>query len=165
MFFFLRQAGQGCAVGEHFLHFDCKSEEANHTSDVGSIGISMVTNTNSNTESATTSVAPSSAQSACPRQLIVHELITVLQLKQQLLYEWDIKLSSGGSNPLPSKPKSPHHIRLRDVKVPGSSGLGTLLRNERVLARCLPGISDGRKISLMVSSTPKIIKTVHVSRF
>lgn len=158
---FLRQAGQGCAVGEHFLHFDCKSEEANHTSDVGSTGIVTSTNTNS----ATTSVAPSSEKPACPRQLIVHELITVQQLKQQLLDEWDTELSSGGSNPLPSKPKSPHHIRLRDVKVPGSSGLGTLLRNERVLARCLPGISDGRKISLMVSSMLKIemvIKTVHV---
>lgn len=159
--FFLGQAGQGCAVGEHFLYFDCKSEEANHTSDVGNM--SIVTNTDTN--SATTSVAPSSEKPACPRQLIVHELITVLQLKQQLLDEWDTELSSRGSNPLPSKPNSPHHIRLRDVKVPGSSGLGTLLRNERVLARCLPGISDGRKISLMVSSMPKIemvVKTVHV---
>lgn len=123
--------------------------------------MSTVTNTNS----ATTSVAPSSEKAACPRQLIVHELITVLQLKQQLLDEWDTELSTGGSNPLPSKPKSPHHIRLRDVKVPGSSGLGTLLRNERVLARCLPGISDERKISLMVSSVLKVevvMKTVHV---
>ena len=123
--------------------------------------MSTVTNTNS----ATTSVAPSSEKAACPRQLIVHELITVLQLKQQLLDEWDTELSTRGSNPLPSKPKSPHHIRLRDVKVPGSSGLGTLLRNERVLARCLPGISDERKISLMVSSVLKVevvMKTVHV---
>jgi hypothetical protein len=159
----LRQAGQGCAVGEHFLHFDCKSEEANHTSDAGSIGMSIGIVTNTNTNSATTSVAPSSEKPASSRQLIVHELITVLQLKQQLLNEWDTELSSGGSNPLPSKPKSPHHIRLRDVKVPGSSGLGTLLRNERVLARCLPGISDGRKISLMVTSMLKIkmvMKTV-----
>ena len=123
--------------------------------------MSTVTNTNS----ATTSVAPSSEKAACPRLLIVHELITVLQLKQQLLDEWDTELSTRGSNPLPSKPKSPHHIRLRDVKVPGSSGLGTLLRNERVLARCLPGISDERKISLMVSSVLKVevvMKTVHV---
>ena len=125
------------------MHFDFKSEQAHPvTSNEGIIA----------TKSTATGDAVSSTETlACTRQLIVHELITVLQLKQQLLDGWDSVMSSMNSNPLPSKPKSPHHIRLRDVKVPGSSGLGTLLRNERVLARCISGISDGRKIGLMVT--------------
>ena len=145
--YFLRQTGQGCAVGEHFLHFDFKSEEAHPMINIESS--SIVTNC-----TAACGAPPSSEKSTCTRKLIVHELITVLQLKQQLLDDWDTAIFSGNTCPLPSKPKCPHHIRLRDVKIPGSSGLGTLLRNERVLARCISGMSDGRKISLMVITLP-----------
>ena len=144
------QMGQGCSVGEHFLYFNFKSEEPYPVvSNEGSIV----------STSSTASQAPSSfnEKATCSRKVIVHELMTVLQLKQQLLDDWDTVLSSGDKGPLPLKPMSPNHIRLRDLKIPGSSGLGTLLRNERVLARCISGISDGRKISLMVTSLPIIV--------
>ena len=155
------QMGQGCAVGEHFLYFNFKSEEPYPV--VSSEGSIVST-------SSTASQAPSSSneKATCSRRVIVHELMTVLQLKQQLLDDWDTVLPAGDKSPLPLKPMSPNHIRLRDLKIPGSSGLGTLLRNERVLARCISGISDGRKISLMVTSLPMIVidmDTEHALRY
>lgn len=153
--------GQGCAVGEHFLYFDFKSEEPYPVfRSEGSIV----------SKSITASQAPSlsSQKASCSRKVIVHELMTVLQLKQQLLDDWDTVLSSGDKGPLPLKPMSPNHIRLRDLKIPGCSGLGTLLRNERVLARCVSGISDGRKISLVVTSLPVVVidmGTVHARKY
>ena len=153
--------GQGCAVGEHFLYFDIKSE----------VSYPVVRGEGSIvSKSIKASQAPSSSseRATCTRKVIVHELMTVLQLKQQLLDDWDTVLSSGDKGHLPLKPMSPNHIRLRDLKIPGSSGLGTLLRNERVIARCISGISDGRKISLMVTSSPIIVidmGTVHARKF
>jgi len=117
--------------------------------------------------------------------LPVFETLTVLQLKELLLEKWsemELDSSTSASSPppspssrtdaavaaplppgedsdagdrtklLPATPLSPHFLRLRD-KTP----TGTILRNDRVLSRCLLGLSDGRKVCVQVLAREEII--------
>jgi hypothetical protein len=127
-------------MGEHFLMFELDADSSSST-------VARVT--------PPTAGIPlkKKTRSTCVAKMIVHEALTVMQLKELLLASWDtlaIEPSEEGLL-LPPKPQSVHHIRMRDAKVPGNSGLGTFMRSERVLYRCLLGISDGRKIIVQVS--------------
>jgi hypothetical protein len=129
--------GQGCGVGEHFLMFELEA-------DVPSSIVARLT------PPPTGLPVKKKTRSTFLTKMIVHEALTVMQLKELLLASWEILEPSEEGLVPPPKPQSVHHIRMRDAKVPGSSGLGTFMRSERVLYRCLLGISDGRKIVVQV---------------
>lgn len=134
--------GQGCGLGEHFLIFECEAEVSSSTA---------ARVTTATTATTTSLPVRKKMRSTFVTKLIVHEALTVMQLKELLLSSWDSMLPSEEGLSLPPTPLSANHIRLRDAKVPGSSGLGTFMRSERVLYRCLLGISDGRKIVVQVT--------------
>ena len=151
--------GRGCELGEHALLFELEECAASCVTAQNAI-VSDVDISTACTVSSRTALPRKRSKSAVIIELIVQELITVLQLKEQLLNSWELF----SSIPIPvgdsqgdeeavasaSKPKSLHHIRLRDAKVAGSGGSGPLLRNERMLSRCLLGICDGRKLTVEV---------------
>lgn len=128
--------------------FECEAE----------VSISAAARVTTTTTATTTSLpAKKKVRSTFLTKMIVHEALTVMQLKELLLASWGSLLPIEEGLPLPPTPLSANHIRLRDAKVPGSSGLGTFMRSERVLYRCLLGISDGRKIVVQVSQACSIL--------
>lgn len=132
-------------MGEHFLMFECEADVSSSTAACGSPPSSSALSVKKKT------------RSTFLTKMIVQESLTVMQLKELLLASWDALVPSEEGLVLPPKPPSVHHIRLRDAKVPGSSGLGTFMRSERVLFRCLLGISDGRKIVVQVSKVCNVM--------
>jgi hypothetical protein len=90
--------------------------------------------------------------------LAISEKSTVLQLKQKLFHHWkkdfnsNIELSKNkfsilSSLPTSITPKTANHLRIRDFKGGKISGP---LRDDRLIGRCLLGLSDGRKIIVQV---------------
>jgi hypothetical protein len=79
-------------------------------------------------------------------EFVVKEKMSVLHLKEQLLAKWDSLVASAAA-PLPARPATLHHRRVRDGKTGQPSGP---LRDDRVLGRCLLGLADDRKIVLQV---------------
>ena len=90
--------------------------------------------------------------------LSISEKSTILQLKQLLYDNWknllDINNNNDGSLPV-TLPVSPNHIRLRDGKTGKISGP---LRDDRIIGRCLLGLTDGRRLIAQILPEPEYIK-------
>ena len=132
-------AGQGCAVGEHVVKFECEvaGGAEGHKGKAGAAAVAL-------------------------GELVVNEKWTVRQLKEHLVKQWGtfdtaVVAAAAAAAAWPGGvPASAAHLRLRDGKAAGSA-LGSLLRDDRVLCRCLLGLTDGRKIAVFPLSEPEQI--------
>lgn len=137
------QLGKGCKPGEHFLRFEL---------DIGRI----ITDPTQNRYILLTEVP-------------VNEKSNILSLKKLLFSQWEDLLKTfhtkieqqpnandliTGLSNLLLNPPTLHHIRLRDYKNGKISGP---LRDDRLLCRCLLGLSDGRRIILQILPNEEII--------
>jgi hypothetical protein len=101
--------------------------------------------------------------------IAVSEKFTVLELKQLIHSQWSdlvgnnvtAALKETGfqtTSKLQAKsyraPESPSHIRVRDMK---GNKLSGPLRDDRVLSRCLLGLSDGRRLLIQTLETAEHI--------
>jgi hypothetical protein len=135
--------GKGCKPNEHFLRFEF---------DIGKIVSDPLAN-----------------RYILLDEIPVNEKATVLSIKKMLFSQWDQlsknfheKMNSLSNKdellPLLSNlllsPSSPHTIRLRDYKNGKISGP---LRDERMICRCLLGLSDGRRLILQILPNEEII--------
>jgi hypothetical protein len=135
--------GKGCKPNEHFLRFEL---------DIGKIVSDPLAN-----------------RYILLDEIPVNEKSTVLSIKKLLFSQWDhlLKNFHDKMNSLSNKeellpllsnlllsPSSPHTIRLRDYKNGKISGP---LRDERMICRCLLGLSDGRRLILQILPNEEII--------
>lgn len=160
------QMGKGCAMDEYLLHFDL--DISNITANAKSV--SQDTAEQAQASDFTSGGIASSQKKAKSTtsndylslgDLGIQERLSVFQLKQVLTDRWNDLISSSDANanalakgfPLPV-PKTPNHIRIRDGKTGQSA---TLLRDDRILVRCLLGLTDGRRILVQVLDEPEIL--------
>lgn len=134
------QLGPGCVLGEHLLRFELDNSDQVDVGGGIASGIAGVCN-----------------DYVSLGELPVKEKITVLQLKEQILDNWgtlSAEAATNGFTTVPPKPLTANHIRLRDGKNAQASGP---LRNDRILSRCLLGITDGRRIVIQILNEPEVI--------
>lgn len=128
------QSGAGCALGEHMLQFELDADSPTDMSEAAPASDLIVLS-----------------------ELRVREKHTILQLKQQILENWDsltAKARAVAGAVVPPTPASANHFRLRDGKNVQASGP---LRNDRILSRCLLQIADGRRVIVQVLPHPEVI--------
>lgn len=138
--------GGGLQVGEHVLVFQLEPPEVEDFAAYKQVE-TVVTNTNSIED---TPMTPSkqTVDENIMGELGIKEKFTVLELKEQIIANWD-NFKTGIQN----IPESVHHLRLKDGKASSSGPL----RNDRILSRCLLGMADGRKVNVQVLQKPEII--------
>eukprot|EP01035_Chromulina_nebulosa_P018592 gene18592-24319_t len=157
------QLGKGCKLGEYLLHFDLDVTDLNQTS---SNNDSNYTKSNSITSISSVIIDESPNKPSKPNNntreylslgdIAIPEKYTILQVKQHLFDHWDEIFT----NPSIIKPKSCLHISLRDNKL--GSYVSTLLRNDRIVIRCLLGLVDGRKIIVELLDYEEIIQSTDI---
>lgn len=161
--------GKGCKNGEYFIRFEL---------DIGRLlQLAYPPNAAAATAPAPGGVADANAamnNAYLNRYILldevpVNEKSTILSMKKLLFAQWEqlAKTFHDKFNALPNKdelspflsnlllqPQSLHHIRLRDYKNGKISGP---LRDDRMICRCLLGLSDGRRIILQILPNEEII--------
>jgi len=134
----------GCKVGEHLLQFELDTTPTALSPPMpeGQDPDGSKSPGNANADSSTVKFTPLG-------DLIVAETLSVLQLKQLLFNSWASLTSSltGEGKILAVPPPTFRHLRIRDYK---GSKLSGPLRDDRLLHRCLLGLSDGRRIGVQV---------------
>lgn len=176
------QLGEGCAPGQHRVRLEMLQLPSHRpatsvtatTEDSKEDNTQIMEGANDDTTTANKSDVPPSVPAAAAAGLqvlgdvVVAEQWTVLQLKKLIHSRW-----STWSIPPSTVPASPHHIRLRDLKsshssIASSSSTSSsissllqqsaVLRDDRVLARCMLGLSDGRRLAVQVLNAPEILR-------
>jgi len=164
------QVGKGCKAGEHLLRFEL---------DTLSADAALLALTNNKTAATAPTAPPPSSSSSSQQQpqqqqqyvalseLAVSEKMSILQVKKLLFEQWetlsaaaaaaaavDGSGSGSGNAAMITPPESVHHIRLRDGKGGKASAP---LRDDRLIGRCLLGLTDGRRLLVQVLPQPEFI--------